>query len=202
MKIDKVKVYDLEESIEASKYPMVIDVDNCNDEITNTVCKLGQCEIGSGHGNYLNGIRVAFNLTASEKFWPQIQRYHFIDFVSSQSTMHRITKFNIEAQCNKYVDRRIIYFLEEKVNEYNRLCELQKQEYNADRQFLIDEQFNKIIYNVPSGFELTARLTTDYQQLKTIYYQRRNHRLKEWRDFCDWILTLPHFKELCIKEEN
>jgi hypothetical protein len=43
-------------------------------------------------------------------------------------------------------------------------------------------------------------MTTNYRQLKTIYHQRKNHRLPEWREFCEWILTLPLFKALCIKE--
>lgn len=41
------------------------------------------------------------------------------------------------------------------------------------------------------GLRLTARITTNYRQLKTIYQQRKNHRLPEWRAFCAWIETLP-----------
>jgi hypothetical protein len=47
----------------------------------------------------------------------------------------------------------------------------------------------------PCGFKLTAGMTTNYRQLKTIYNQRKNHRLPEWRDFCTWITLLP-FAEL------
>lgn len=67
-----------------------------------------------------------------------------------------------------------------------------------------DENYLKVLYNVPSGLMLTARITTNYQQLKTIYYQRKDHRLPEWRIFCNWITTLPEFKKLClrIKEEE
>ena len=53
-----------------------------------------------------------------------------------------------------------------------------------------------MLYNIPSGFELTAAMTTNYRQLKTIYQQRRNHALPDWQMFCDWIETLPHFLEL------
>ena len=55
-----------------------------------------------------------------------------------------------------------------------------------------DFKIYKVIYNIPSGFEYTARLTTNYRQLKTIYSQRKNHRLPDWRIFCDWIEELPH----------
>ena len=50
--------------------------------------------------------------------------------------------------------------------------------------------------------ELTARLTTNYRALKTVYSQRKNHRLPEWREFCKWIETLPYADELIIGKEN
>jgi tryptophan synthase beta subunit len=79
--------------------------------------------------------------------------------------MHKIQNFDIDKQCNKYVDEQII----------NRLKDLQK-EYNENKS---DENFYKLIYNIPSGFILTARLVTNYRALKTIYSQRKTHRLPE-----------------------
>ena len=58
--------------------------------------------------------------------------------------------------------------------------------------------FLKIIYNIPSGFKLTAKMTTNYRQLKTIYDQRKCHRLPEWRGVCEWIESLPYMKEFLI----
>ena len=48
-----------------------------------------------------------------------------------------------------------------------------------------------MIYNIPSVFEYTAGMVTNYRQLKTIYGQRKNHRLNEWKEFCKWIESLP-----------
>ena len=169
MKMKNVKVYDLEESIKASKYPMAIDTEQCNQEITKTVYALGNCPKGEGHDNFLKGIRVAFDLTFSNKAWVELERYHFFDFVSSQSTMHKITQLDIKQQCNKYVWDSTIENLQQKVEEYNSL------ENKASEQ--AKEMYLEILYNVPSGFELTARMTTNYQQLKTVYAQRYNHRL-------------------------
>ena len=89
--ISNVKVFGLEDSVMASKYPMTVDISKCSDEITPTVKKLGRCEKGSGHDQFLTGVIVQFDLTLSIKAWVEAQRYHFLDFVSSQSTMHRIT---------------------------------------------------------------------------------------------------------------
>ena len=54
----------------------------------------------------------------------------------------------------------------------------------------------EMLYNIPSGFELTAAMTTNYRQLKTIYQQRRPHPLPDWQMFCDFCETLPRFLEL------
>ena len=91
MKIDNFDVYDLEKSIKASKYPMAVDIKTLNGDITETVLTLGNSRRGSGHDNFLHGITVNFDLTCSLKMWIEMQRYHFKDIVSSQSTVHRIT---------------------------------------------------------------------------------------------------------------
>lgn len=205
MKIENVKVYDLEESIKASKYPMTINTNNCNDEITKTVKSLASSGKGEGHDQWLTGVRVAFDLTFSNKAWVEIERYRFVEFVSSQSTMHRITKLDIRKQCNKYVWNSTIENLEKAVFEYNTLLKGIEQSKNdgidgiQDYKNLMEiskEKYLEILYNVPAGFELTARLTTNYRALKTVYYQRKNHRLPEWREFCEWCIGLPHFKDL------
>ena len=60
------------------------------------------------------------------------------------------------------------------------------------------EGYLELLYSNPCGFRLTSRMTTNYQQLKTIYSQRKTHRLPEWRAFCKWIETLPYAKEFII----
>lgn len=188
--ITNVKVYGLDESIKASKYPMAVDTEKCTDEITNTTKKLGNSPLGSGHSNFEKGIVVQFDLTMTPKMSVELERYHFIDFVSSQSTMHKITKFDLDKSYIKYVDKRCIEVIQGLVDEYNN--------YPEDNVDYRKDLYLRILYSNPCGMLLTARMTTNYQQLRTIYYQRRDHRLPEWQEFCDWIETLPHFKELCL----
>ena len=76
--------------------------------------------------------------------------------------------------------------------EYNKLNEAYKAGDPRVTKKDVDDAFYRLIYNIPSGFEYTAGMVTNYRQLKTIYTQRKNHRLQEWRDFCKWIETLPH----------
>ena len=197
--ITNVEIYGLERAIRTAKYPKAVKIDELNAELTKGIKACANCRTGEGHDNFLKGIIVQFDLTFSNKAWVELQRYHFIDFVSSQSTMHKITKFDIKQQCNRYVDTRIIDIVQDKINEYNRLNELNETNgFSKERQDIMNELYLEILYNVPSGFQITAGMTTNYQQLKTIYQQRRHHRLKDWEVFCDWCLTLPLFKELCI----
>ena len=70
-----------------------------------------------------------------------------------------------------------------------------KDRYNETQD---PEDYLRLLYSNPCGFELTARLTTNYRALKTIYSQRKNHRLPEWREFCKEIEKLPYAKELIV----
>jgi hypothetical protein len=105
--------------------------------------------------------------------------------------MHRITKFDLDKAYIKYVDPRVIEIMKEKVAEYNALTD----QLSIDPESLKsmkEEKYLEILYTNPCGFTLTAGMTTNYLQLKTIYKQRRFHKLPEWREFCQWIETLPH----------
>ena len=182
MKVSNWRVYDLDESIIASGYPMRTDVDpkELDENDISRAVNLARAK-GGGHNQFLSGLLVAFDLTCTNKMWVELERYRFITFVSSQSTMHRIAKFDLNKSYNEYVDKRIISIMEEL-----------KKEYEANPT---PENYLRLLYNNPAGFELTARLTTNYRSLRNVYQQRKNHRLPEWREFCKWIEELPYFKE-------
>lgn len=195
--ITNVVVYGLDRAIKTAKYPKAVDIDTLNNDLTPGIKACLSCPTGEGHDNALKGIIIQFDLTFSQNAWQQIERYHFMDFVSSQSKMHKVVKFNLKQQCNKYVNPQIIDIVQGMINEYNRLANLDNP--TPERKHMMDELYLEILYNIPCGFELTAGMTTNYQQLKTIYQQRRHHRLPDWKVFCDWIETLPRFMELTQK---
>ena len=203
--ISNVKIYDLEESLIASGYPMrtkkiIHDLNTQDFERGERLVK-ATLKGNTAHHQFLTGVRVNFDLTLTNKAWVEAERYRFLEFVSSQSTMHRITKFDLNGQYIEYVDPRIIEIMKEKIKDYNALCNAlvpQSCDMVEAHEKLKKEKYLEILYSNPSGFELTARLTTNYRQLKTIYAQRKTHRLPEWRDFCTWVETLPMFKELCL----
>ena len=210
MRVDNVKVYDLEESLIASGYAMIEEYDpevvqaqvdglkymeGLDESLSDLQpfrrgVRLGNTPMGSGHGSFLKGIVVNLDLTLTNKAWIEFQRYHFADIITGMSTMHRIARFDLDKSFNEFVSPQII-------------AELQKiqQIYQENPT---KENYLKLLYSTPSGLELTNRITTNYLQLRTMYYQRRNHRLPEWREFCQWMEeNLPYFKELCLgKEQN
>ena len=195
--IQDLNVYDLEKTLIASGYAMVEDYSEemlrnelkiLSEDLTNNkhykrALKLTKAALNSGHPNFLSGILVSMDVTFTNKVWVEWQRYHFQQIVTSQSTMHRISKFDLDEAFIEYVDQGVL----------ERLKELQK-EYNENKTM---DNYLKLLYSTPAGLKLTARVTTNYLQLMTMYQQRHHHRLPEWRQFCDELIAkLPLFDEL------
>lgn len=180
-RMTNTKIYGLDESIIRAKYPMSVDISTLNSDITKGILALAGCEKGTGHDNWLNGVIVQFDLTYTVKAWTEAERYHFLDFVSSQSTMHRIARFDLDKQYDEHTDPRVIAIVKELADRYNETKD--------------PEDYLRLLMSNPCGFQLTAGMTTNYRQLKTIYAQRKTHRLPEWREFCAWVETLPYARE-------
>ncbi|MCD8204691.1 MAG: hypothetical protein LUC16_02570 [Coprobacillus sp.] len=187
-KIENTEVYGLNKSVKASGNPMrtVFDRGEVTEKDLARAKSLGTAQNGQGHDNYLKGIIVQMDVTAPQYWWKQAQRYHWFDFVSSQSTMHSLMKFKISEQCVDETNKEVIKILEGLVDEWNAL----------EDPVAKSEKWREIVASLPAGFCLGATMTTNYQQLKTMYIQRKNHKLKEWHEFCDWCESLPQFLEL------
>ena len=86
--VHRARVYGLYESIRGAKFPKAVDISKLNFELTPGIEALALSRKGEGHDQWLTGCIVQFDLTLSNKAWVEAERYHFFDFVSSQSTMH------------------------------------------------------------------------------------------------------------------
>ena len=200
--ITNIKIYDLPETLVASGYAMIegyseeavkgevaqILLDHMDDNLTENrhykrAMKLTKAPLNSGHVSWAKGVVVSMDITFTNKAWIELQRYHFIDIITSMSTMHRISKFELEEAFNEYTDPIIIHHLKYLQKDYNE---------NPTK-----ENYLKLLYSTPSGLQMTGRVTTNYLQLMNIYQQRRTHLLPEWRYFCQQLLEeLPLFYEL------
>lgn len=192
LEISNWKIYDLEESINACRYSMMENIPEQIDfnKSLERAIKLAKCPTSSGECNFLSGIRVSYDIKYPQYISPELQRYHFNQIVTSQSKMHKLQAFTSKSY-NKYVDGSSIRRVEEYINGYNEAITPEDKYY----------YWMKALSNCPLGLELTMRCTTNYLQLRTIYHQRKNHKLKEdWGAFCDWIKSLPYSKELITIE--
>ena len=193
--VDNWKVYDLKESVIASGFAMRTEKPEYTDEEFEKslarAMKLAKAGGGSGHSNFRKGIRVSFDIKYPSYFTPELQRYSFMDIVTSSSKMHRLVKMDMDACFNKYV-------LPERKAHMKFLI----GKYNENPSY---EMFMTVLSNCPLGVELFMRCSTNYEQLATIYRQRKNHRLREdWVEgFCkEFIEKLPYAKELIICNEE
>ena len=202
--ITNYNVYDLEQTLVASGYAMIedyseqeiikeqnnliLDIDTCAKDENRHVkraLKLSKAPLNSGHVSFAKGIVVNMDITFTNKAWIEFQRYHFADIITGMSTMHRISKFDLDEAFNEYVDPQII----ERLKDLQEMYLLTKDK----------EDYLKLLYSTPAGLEMTGRVTTNYLQLMNMWSQRHNHRLPEWRQFCEELIDkLPLFKEFLI----
>lgn len=229
LRITNVEVYGLNESIKASALPMLTKpIEDYEGEVTQKDLKrartLARAKNGSGHDNFLKGVTVQFDIEYPEYWSPQFQRYHFADIVSSMSKMHRLTKANLSVSLDEFVSKRTRKYMKRLIKFYNdwkgdfnyavldkdneivTICsdihEVTVQEYETYK--IIDKTilYEYIMNNLPSGYRKTMRVTTNYLQLKSIYHQRKGHKLLEWEDFCDRIENLPLFSYLMLSKDE
>ncbi len=189
----------LERAVKASGNPMrtALDVSAPDDKDFLRAARLGSAHPGEGHDTYLKGITVLLDVTAPLYWWKEAQRYHYFEFVSSESTMHSLLKFDVAAQCVVETDPQILNRVQELRSAYLSLPDDEAHKAAKTASWRV------LVASLPEGFCLGATMVTNYLQLKTIYLQRHDHKLEEWRRFCAWILSLPHFAELTgIKQEK
>lgn len=186
MKISNVKVYDLRESVIACRYAMKLELpEHADDEFEKSLGRAKKlCQSGSPHANFRTGIRVSFDIEYPNYISPEMQRYHWFDIVTSASKMHRLTKMDFDKCCNKWVTAQTKEQMKSLIHIYN--------------EEPTEDNFMRVLSNCPQGIMLFMRVSTNYEQLHTIYHQRENHKLPCWRSFCKWIETLPYSQEFII----
>lgn len=194
--VSNVKIYDLKESVIASRNAMRLTPPEYTDEefeqsLPRAIKLVQASKAGEVkcHDNFLVGIRVSFDMKYPNYFTPEFQRYHFADIVTSSSKMHRLAKMDMDACFNEYVS-------DESKAQMKKLL----AEYNENQSY---DNYMRLLSNCPLGIELFMRISTNYKQLQTIYFQRRHHKLQEdWGAFCEMIESLPFAHQLIIGDKT
>ena len=142
---------------------------------------LGNVPKGSGHNSLFKG--VEFNMIIKfPLYWlKELQRYHFTDIISSQSTMHKVLKFNLDDMFSEEVDPRCIEVIKDLKAQY-------EKEIDKDKKKKI---WRRMINSLPDGLHMSQGITMNYLQLTTMIPQREHHKLSEWSED-----LIPFFKEL------
>ena len=219
LEISHICVYDLKESVIACRNAMRLTQPEYTEEefekSLERAKKLVQASKNDPrvkcHDNFLTGIRVSFDMKYTQYITKQFQRYHWFDYVSSSSLMHKLIKMDADKACNRYVSQESIDVLNRDIKRYNDIAAW--EDFNGatfilrDGTELITQNKSEALYwaymkcisDCPMGVELFVRVSTNYKQLQTIYYQRRNHKLKEdWGEFCKFVENLPYAKDLIL----
>ena len=151
------------------------------------------CEAGSPeHAKFLRQISVWVNITAPRFWWTEFDTYKIGTTANSQSTMHTLMRDGIKEEDIYFYfgeDEAANEVMREYINAINELIELYK---TLEAGEIKEQYFKKIKAMLPEGFIQTRMVSLNYQVLRTMYNQRKNHRLSGWNtDFVKWVKTLP-----------
>lgn len=152
---------------------------------------------GAVHRKFMRQIVVWVDITAPLYWWKEFDTYKVGTVSDSCSTMHTIHKNEItydNCSC-EHLDAEGIVILGRLTGYLNS----QREQFIEDKD---KEKWYRIIQLLPQGFNQKRTIMMSYEVLLNIYKWRSNHKLDEWREFCEWCDTLPYFKELRLAENG
>ena len=167
---------------------------------------------GTEHAKFMRQIEVWVDITAPLYWWKEFDTYKVGTVANSTSTMHKLAAAPITTEMFEFDNGDLI--LDRYTIQHGGECEIIYEDYYDDIVDMCEnlrlkylETHNKsywraLVQILPSAFLQTRTVSLSYANLRNIYFQRRNHKLKEWHLFCDWIATLPYAKELIMLEDT
>lgn len=160
---------------------------------------------GSEHRKFLRMIHVQADVFAPRYWWAEADKYKWIE-ANSSSTMHLIGKRKLTLEdfsCDGSM--KDMLHMEYAIGNINTWIEYylawDKMNIILKNSLVKEGIFDKtdlvrfIKQLLPESYNQLRTIDTNYECLLSIYHQRKNHRLTEWREFCDWIEGLPYMKE-------
>ena len=153
-------------------------------------------QAGPEHRKFLRQIMVSVDITAPLYWWKEFDTYKVGTVANSCSTMHTIhmKEFYLGDFSCEHLYSDELDFFKEIVDRLNGLRELYLESKNKDDWW-------QLIQLLPSSYNQRRTVTLNYENLRSMYFQRRNHKLDEWRiGFCSWVEDLPHSEELIMFE--
>jgi len=154
------------------------------------------CAAGSDHRKFMRMIAVSCDITAPLYWWKEFDTYKVGTVANSCSTMHKIhdKEFTIEDFSHEHLQEPMLEILKHTIHGLND----SREAYLNSKDKLMWWQMIQLL---PSSYNQKRTVMLNYEVLSNIYKSRKNHKLDEWHDFCDWIKTLP-YSELIIDKKK
>ncbi len=143
---------------------------------------------GSDHAKFLRMINVTCDITAPLYWWKEWDTYKVGTVANSCSTMHKIhaKEFDINDFSHERMSGGALVALTSVI----------VPQLNEDRRNFIDtndkQYWHNMIQLLPTSYNQKRTVQLNYAVLRNMYFSRRNHKLDEWRNFCEWVETLPY----------
>lgn len=160
------------------------------------------CAAGTDHRKFMRMIIVTCDITAPLYWWKEFDTYKVGTVADSCSTMHTIhaKEFNDDDFSQEHLITSEKPLIEggDQVEPPNGTWLMHRtiQTLNQYRELYLETKDKKywwqMIQLLPSSYNQKRTVLLNYEVLTNMYTSRRNHKLDEWRDFCDWIKSLPH----------
>ena len=153
---------------------------------------------GSVHGKFRRMIAVYADITAPLYWWKEFDTYKVGTVANSCSTMHKIHAK--EFVLDDFSHEHLIGFWETPLRETIEML-------NKTREMFLESKDKELWYRMiqllPSSYNQKRTVMLNYEVLSGIYIYRKNHKLDEWREFCQWIEQLPYSEIItCNAEED
>ena len=212
MELNYTSVYNFEGAFRGMRAPMnswdksdsifTIDTTLIGEKDLQLAQKLIQA--GAEHAKFMRQIFVSVDITAPIYWWKEMDTYKVSTVSNSTSTMHKLSSKPITINDFSFDNLDLVMTAgknwELTLNEYLTYqiiptCEKLRQNFikTKDKRYWL-----ALIQLLPESYNQTRTWTANYAILRNIYFQRKNHKLQEWHQFCDWIKSLPCGEELII----
>lgn len=158
----------------------------------------------NSHSKFLRQIVLSVDITAGLHWWKEADTYKVGTTANSTSTMHKLATTPICLACFETGDMRSVDLGDVDGNYKDHIVhiieflETLRQRYleTKDKQY-----WKELIRWLPESWLQTRTVTANYQVIRSMYFDRRNHKLTEWSEsFVDWVKTLPYAEELIMFE--
>lgn len=152
---------------------------------------------GSDHRKFLRQIFVSVDITAPLYWWKEFDTYKVGTVANSCSTMHKIHSKEFSREdfsCDRLTPEAL-----DALDALIAFLEVERKKFVETKD---KAPWHNMIQLLPSSFNQMRTVTLNYENLISIYYARKSHKLPEWHTLCDWIMSLPYASDLIAVKED